>query len=80
MAIYHNHIVVIGRMHGDDEDHSRVYEHTTVEIARQQFINDVCQDNKVSATEIASGEEWTNVYIRHVIMSPAPMIVESERV
>lgn len=78
MAEHHNYIVVVGRMHGDDEDHAREYEHMTVPEARQRFINEVRADEGVPEEDVVKEYEYTNVYIRHVMTSQSPINVESE--
>lgn len=71
-----NFIVVIGRMHGDDEDHARQYGDMTVVEARERFISEVREDEGISAEDIAAGYEYTNVYITHVLTSQSPINVE----
>ena len=79
VATYYNYIVIIGRMHGDDEDHARDYQHATVENARQAFINEVRADEQVPEADVVAGYEYTNVYIRHVLTSESPINVESDQ-
>jgi len=78
MAVYHNYIVIIGRAHGDDEDHARDYEHTTEVDARQAFINDVRRDQDTPEADVVAGYEYTNVYITHVLTSTSPTNVNTE--
>jgi hypothetical protein len=54
MTIYHNYVVVIGRMHGDDEDHARDYEMRTVPEARQCFINEVRAEEGVPEADVVA--------------------------
>jgi len=73
---YHNYIAVIGRLHGDDDDHPRVYEQTTVADARQLFVNDVRSDNGVSESAVVEAYEFANVYIGYVLTSASPINIE----
>jgi hypothetical protein len=70
---YHNYIVIIGRMSGDDADHAREYQHTTVAAARQLFINDVRGEERISEADIEADYEYTQVYINHVLTSESPI-------
>lgn len=79
LSTYHNYIVIIGRAHGDDEDHARAYEHMTEVDARQAFINDVRHDDGIPEVDVVAGYEYTNVYIRHVLTSESPINVESDQ-
>lgn len=79
MATYYNYIVVIGRAHGDDEDHARTYGDMTEVQARQAFINDVRRDEGIPEVDVVAGYEYTNVYITHFITSQSPINVESSR-
>lgn len=78
MAIHHNYIVVIGRAHGDDEDHARNYGDMTIVQARQAFINDVRADGGIPEVDVVKGYEYTNVYITHVLTSQSPINVNEE--
>lgn len=77
MATYHNYIMIIGRLHGDDEDHARDYQHTTVESARQAFINDVRAADEITEADVVAEYEYTNVYISLVLTSESPINVEN---
>jgi hypothetical protein len=79
MASYHNYIVIIGRAHGDDEDHARTYGDMTEVQARQAFINDVRRDEGIPEVDVVAGYEYTNVYITHFITSQSPINVESSQ-
>ena len=76
MAEHRNYIAVIGRLHGDDDDHPRLYEHTTVSAARQAFINDVRRDEGIKEADVVAGYECTNVYIGYVLTSDSPINIE----
>ena len=78
MAEYHNYIVIIGRAHGDDEDHARDYQHATVPDARQAFINEVRADEGIPEDDVVKGYEYTKVYITHVLTSQSPITVNEE--
>ena len=71
-----NFIVVIGRAHGDDEDHARQYESLTVTEARQRFINEVRHDEGIPEEDVVKEYEYTNVYITRVLTSTAPIVQE----
>lgn len=71
-----NYIIVIGRLHGDDEDHARQYGDMTVPEARQHFINEVRYDNGVTEDEVVREYETANVYITHVLTSQSPINLE----
>lgn len=77
MATYHKCIVIIGRAHGDDEDHARSYGDMTETDARQAFINDVRHDEGIDEADVVAEYEHTNVYITHFITSQSPINVDS---
>lgn len=74
--IEHNHIVIVGRMHGDDEDHARDYQHATIAQARQAFINEVRADERIHEEDVVAGYEFTEVYINLVLTSESPINIE----
>lgn len=78
MAEHHNYIVIIGRAHGDDEDHARNYGDMPIVEARQAFINDVRRDEGIPEDDIVAGYEYTNVYITQVLTSQSPINVNEE--
>jgi hypothetical protein len=69
MCETHNFIAVIGRLHGDDEDHCRMYGDMTVAEARHRFINEVRYDDGVTELDVVQEYEHANVYITHVLTS-----------
>ena len=71
-----NFIVVIGRAHGDDEDHARSYGDMTVPEARQRFINEVRYDEGICEEDVVKEYETANVYITHVLTSQSPIKLE----
>ena len=73
MAEYKNFIVVIGRAHGDDEDHARSYGAMTIPQARQRFINEVRRDVGICEEDVVKEYEHANVYITHVLTSSTPI-------
>ena len=77
MATHHNYIVIIGRLNGDDEDHARDYQHTTIVNARAAFISEVRDDDRIPEADIAADCEYTHVYINHVLTSESPINIET---
>lgn len=65
------HYVVIGRMHGDDEDTCFVYECDHASDARQNFIDDMRALEGITPDDVQQGGEEVNVYITHVLRSEA---------
>jgi hypothetical protein len=76
MSTHHNYIMIIGRLNGDDEDHPRDYQHTTVADARQAFINELRRDEQVPEADVIAEYEYTNVYITHVLTSASPINIQ----
>lgn len=73
-AIAHNYLVVIGRMHGDDEDTIRLYGDSTREQAMELFIEDMCEENHMTKEEHeAEASKGRGVYINHVLASQSPI-------
>lgn len=79
LSTYHNYSVIIGRAHGDEEDHARNYGDMTEVDARQAFINDVRRNEDIPEADVVAGYEYTNVYITHFITSQSPINVESSQ-
>lgn len=69
--IYHNHVAVIGRVRGDDEDTCLMYEHLTLPAARQVFIDEMRRNDGITDEDIEAGHG--EVYITHVLTSTSPM-------
>ena len=72
----HNHILVVGRLHGDDESSYGVYADMTKAQARQAFTNQLRRDNDIREADVIAGYEHTNVYIEFVVMSATPFEVD----
>lgn len=72
----HNHILVVGRLHDDDESSYGVYADMTKVEARQAFINQLRRDNDIPEVDVIAGYEYTNVYIEFVVMSATPFEVD----
>lgn len=70
MAIYHNYIAVIGRVHGHDEDSVELYEQCTIEKAHEYFRHDMLED----------GMDTRELYINYVLTSSAPIVIEERNV
>lgn len=74
MNTTHNYIVVIGRMHGDDEDTMLLYGDSTREQAVELFIEDMCEANHMTKDEHeAEVSKGYGVYINHVLASQSPI-------
>lgn len=69
------HFAITGRLHGDDEDHCRIFECDTVVEARQAFIDEVRISGNITPEDVESGEEYANVYITTVLRSSSPIEV-----
>lgn len=72
----HNHILVVGRLHGDDECTYSRYEGMTKAKARQAFINQLRRDNDIREADVIAGYECANVYVEFVVMSATPFEVD----
>lgn len=72
----HNHILVVGRLHDDDESSYGVYADMTKVEARQAFIDQLRRDNDIPEVDVIAGYEYTNVYIEFVVMSATPFEVD----
>lgn len=72
----HNHILVVGRLHGDDDSSYGVYTDMTKAEARQAFVNQLRRDNDIREADVIAGYECANVYIEFVVMSAAPFEVD----
>lgn len=77
MTIYHNHIAVIGRADGDDEDSCELYEHTTIDRAKEQFADDMRNRFSDFLLEDALPPDHP-IYIDLVLTSSAPITVEEQ--
>lgn len=69
------YFAVTGRLHGDDEDWCSLIQADTVEAARQTFIDETRFINGITSEDVASGDEYTNVYITTVLRSSSPIEV-----
>lgn len=72
----HNHLAVIGRLHGDDEGTIRLYAGVTESEARQRFGNDLRRDAGARETDVINEYEFTNVYIDAVLTTQTPMDIQ----
>lgn len=69
------YFAITGRLHGDDEDWCSLIQADTVEAARQAFIDETRFINNVTPEDVASGDEYANVYITTVLRSDTPIEV-----
>ena len=72
------HYAIIGRAHGDDEDTCLLIDAETVQEACYQFYNLIREAAGISDADLATGEEWTNVYITHAVSCDRPLTYENK--
>lgn len=72
----HSHILVVGRLHDDDDSSYGVYTDMTKAEARQAFTNQLRRDNDIREADVIAGYEFANVYIDFVVMSATPFEVD----
>ena len=78
MRTVHKHLVVIGRLHGDDADRAATYANATVVQARQAFTNELRADAGIREDDVVAGYEFTHVYINHVLTSERFITINEE--
>ena len=69
--------VVVGRLHGDDEDTCLLIEAETVREACYSFGTAMWGSAGMGFDSLASGEIETNLYINHVVSSDRPIRYEN---
>ena len=73
MSTYHNHLAVIGRVDGNDDDDVFLYEHMTIEQARTKFA----EDQRDAVDREVPDEE---IYLNYVLTSESPIIIQERNV
>lgn len=76
--IYHNYLAVIGRVHGNNEDDVLLYQHRTIEEAREQFKAD--QRGTRADGSCADPIPDDMIYVSYILSSESPIIIEEQNV
>lgn len=75
MAVYHNHLAIIGRVIGDDEDTVNFYENMTRLQAYQQFQKDMVETVPEEAG-MSYEERLNEVITDKILVSDSPIELE----
>lgn len=67
------HFAIIGRINGDDEDTTLLYQDCTEEEARATFIEDLRALDDIDPNDVEGMGEAADVYISHVLASETPI-------
>jgi len=68
--VVHPHIVVVGRMNGDDEDRAKTYTNLTAGQARHQFKSDVRKEEGIAES---NADDHCRVYVNNIFASNSPI-------